>query len=134
MTKPKAKKKETPSQRAAQLAKLADDIAAHGGRLESRCLLMPLGLGPAKQVLTGLDGQQLKATTPPAVQDAANEYFDRKANVEQAKDRMLTSLDKIESEMKASGITVCTVRQHVGGEPMVCRIKSSSKLEIKKQK
>jgi hypothetical protein len=93
----------------------------------------PLGLGPAKQVLTGLDGQQLRATTPPAVQEAADEYFERKADVEQAKDRMATALDKIESEMKASDITVCVVRQRVG-DSMTCRIRSSSKLEIKKVK
>ncbi len=134
MTKPKVKKQETPSQRTARLSKLAEDITARGGRMEGGNLVMPLGLGPAKQVLTGLDGQQLRATTPPAVQEAADEYFDRKENVEQAKDRMATALDKIESEMKASDITVCVVRRRVGGESMVCRIKSSSKLEIKKQK
>lgn len=128
------KAKETPSQRTARLSKLAEDITARGGRMEGGNLVMPLGLGPAKQVLNGLDGQQLRATTPPAVQEAADEYFDRKSDVETAKDRMATALDKIESEMKASDITVCVVQQRVGGESMVCRIKSSSKLEIKKQK
>ena len=93
-----------------------------------------LALGPAKQVLRGLDGSQLRATTPAAVQEAAEEYFDRKANVEQAKERMAVSLGRIEAEMKASGINVCIVRQCIGGESMVCRFKSSSKLEIKKQK
>lgn len=95
-----------------------------------------LPLGPAKQVLKGLDGSQLRATTPPVVQEAANEYFSRKEDVETAKYLMATSLDKIESEMKASGITVCVVRGLIGGDgaSMVCRIKSSSKLEIKKQK
>jgi len=131
MTKPK--KKETPAQRAARLVKLAKDITDKGGRMEGGNLIMPLGLGPAKQVLTGMDGSQLRATTPKEVQDAANEYFDRKDEVAKAKDRMVTSLDKIESEMKASGITVCVVSS-IGGESMVCRIRNSSKLEIKRQK
>lgn len=125
---------ETKTQRTARLSKLAEDIAARGGHMEGGSLVMPLGLQPTKQVLRGLDGSQLKATTPAAVQEAADEYFDRKENVEQAKERMSLSLEKIESEMKASGITICVVRQCIGGESMVCRIKSSSKLEIKKQK
>ena len=118
MTKPKVKKKETFHQK-----NLHETAAAEG----------KLALGPAKQVLTGLDGQQLRATTPPAVQEAANEYFDRKEEVAKAKDQMATSLDKIESEMKASGIEACVVRS-IGGELMTCSIRNSSKLEIKKQK
>ena len=93
-----------------------------------------LPLGPAKQVQKGLDGAQLKATTPPAVQEAADEFFDRKDDVAKAKDRMALSFDRIASEMKASGIEVCIVRHGMGGESMICRIKNSSKLEIKKQK
>ena len=118
MIKSKTKKKETFHQK-----NLRETAAAEG----------KLALGPAKQVLKGLDGQQLRATTPPAVQEAANEYFDRKANVEQVKDRMAGALDKIESEMKASRIEVCVVCS-IGGELMTCRIRNSSKLEIKKQK
>ena len=102
-------------------------------KLEAGIKQGKLPLGPAKQVQHGLDGQQLKATTPKEVQDAANEYFDRKEEVAKAKDRALTALDKIESEMKAADIVVCIVRS-IGGESMVCRIKNSSKLEIKKQK
>lgn len=92
-----------------------------------------LPLTPGQLKLSGFDGSQLKATTPLSVQVAANTYFDCKSDVEKAKDKVLFALGVIESEMKAAGITVCVVRS-MGGESMTCRIKSSSKLEIKRMK
>lgn len=92
-----------------------------------------LPLTPGQMKLNGFNGDQLKATTPLAVQNAANEYFDRKSDVEKAKDKVLFALGRIEAEMVAAGIKVCVVRS-MGGESMTCRIKSSSKLEIKRTK
>jgi len=114
------------------LAKVAAEIVAKGGRVVDGNLVLPLGkTGPQK--LTGFDGSQLKATTPFAVQQAANAYFDRKSDVELAKDKMVFALGRIEAEMKAANVVVCVVRS-MSGESMTCRIKSSSKLEIKRLK
>lgn len=88
---------------------------------------------PVKQKLSGLDEKPIKATTPKNVQDAANEYFDRKQEVEKAKEKLGFALAHIEEEMISENIVVCVVRS-MDGESMVCKIKSSSKLEIKKLK
>lgn len=111
-----------------KVEKLAAKIVARGGRVEQGNLIMPL-----TGKVTGFDGQELRKSTPLSVQAAANEYFDRKQEVEKAKDRMVTSLAKIEAEMKATNTVVCVVRS-IDGESMTCRIKSSSKLEIKRLK
>lgn len=125
--------KEASSQRTAMMLKLAEEIAGRGGHVDGNGnLVTSLGsAGPQK--LTGFDGKQLKATTPSAVQQAANDYFDRKSDVELAKDKMVFALGRIEAEMKAAGITVAVVRA-VGGESMTCRINTSSKLVIKRIK
>jgi len=92
--------------------------------------LLKLGKGQ-QQKLTGFYGVSMKATTPLAVQEAADEYFYKKAELEKAKEDLRLAMDKIESEMKAAELKMVVVRS-TGEESMVCRIKSSSKLEIKK--
>jgi ABC-type xylose transport system substrate-binding protein len=86
-----------------------------------------------KQKLTGFDGSTMKVTTPKDVQDAALEYFDRKSELEKAKENIELAVSKIEGAMNSHDLKVVVVRS-MGGESMTCRIKSSSKLEIKKLK
>jgi len=92
-----------------------------------------LGLPATKMKLSGFNGDSLKQTTPKQIQDAANEYFEKKSTWEKCKDAVELALEHIGAEMAAENVQSVVVR-NLDGESTMVRIKNSSKLEIKKIK
>jgi len=92
-----------------------------------------LGLPATKMKLSGFNGDPLKQTTPKQIQDAANEYFEKKSTWEKCKDAVELALEHIGAEMAAENVQSVVVR-NLDGESTMVRIKKSSKLEIKKIK
>ncbi len=90
-----------------------------------------LPIKPGNMKMDGFDGKPLKATTPEAIQEAADTYFDRKDAAEQAKDRLETAIMGLEAEMATHKMTVAVVRD-MTGNPYVVRVKpGKTKLEVK---
>lgn len=90
-----------------------------------------LPIKPGKMSMEGFDGKPLKATTPEAIQEAADTYFDRKHAAEQAKERLETAVMSLEAEMATHKMVVAVVRDTTGA-PYVVRVKTGkTKIEVK---
>lgn len=127
MTKPLTKEQKQ------NLRKITQKIAKETNDKIAKAKQEGLGLESTKMKLSGFNGDPLKQTTPKNIQDAANEYFEKKLALEKCKEAVDLELEHIGAEMAAENVQSVVVRD-LDGEPKIVRVKKSSKLEIKKIK
>jgi len=98
---------------------------------KSKKVQADLPITPTPQTVTGFDGKPLRATTPEAVQEAADMYFDRKDALESAKDRLETAVLSLEAELAAHKLDMAVVRDSTGLPYTVRLRKGKTRLEVK---